>query len=72
MIRRSPREQAADFAAANARSPVISGAAIHVGGEGPDHVVGVVYTLKDRTRHRLGLAAHRLMPAPRWDLTPPA
>lgn len=69
IARRTPEQQAADFIAANARSPVIAGAALHVGGEGPDHVVGVTYTLKDLSKHRLSREAVKLLPGvPRWDL----
>ena len=62
MNRRTPKQQAADFVAANATSPVVAGRAIGTGGEGG------CYTLADGRRFRLGLKAMHLLPegSPRW------
>lgn len=67
---RAPEQQAADFIAANDRSPVIAGSAIHKGSEHPDNVVGCTYTLDDHSKHRLGSEACRLLPDgyPKWRL----
>lgn len=61
---RTPQQQADDFAAANAKSAVISGYALEQDPNKPSK--GVVYRLMDGTRHRLGAAAVQLSTAPRW------
>lgn len=64
------RRAAVKFKAANDRSPVVSGTALHVGGEGPEYVTGAHYTLADGTRIVLSSVACQLLPEgyPRWQL----
>ncbi len=64
---RTPEQQAKDFIEANDKSPVVSGYAIEPRPEGSK---GVVYTLKDQTKHRLGSRACKLVtePYPIWDI----
>lgn len=58
----SDKSKAAEFKAANAKSPVVSGSAIGKGGE------GCVYTLKDRSVWRLNAADCSTIGLPKWDL----
>lgn len=64
MAGRTPQQQCDDFVAANTASPVTSGSVIGQGGE------GAYFTLANRTTHRLGAEACKLLPDgfPRWDL----
>lgn len=64
--RRNPGEQAANFMSANDKSPVIAGRAIESDPSKPGK--GGVYTLANGERHRLGLAACRMLSDgyPKW------
>jgi hypothetical protein len=54
------------FIAANAKSPVVAGAATHRGRACPENVTGCRYTLDDGQVFTLTSAELRSMPEPRW------
>lgn len=66
--RRTPQEQADAFVAANAKSPVVVGAALEPDPNKP--AKGARYKLQNGAWHYLGAAACRLLPQgyPRWKL----
>jgi hypothetical protein len=59
-------DNARAFQAANAKSPVVSGAARHRGAPRPENVIGSSYTLENGDTFTLSVAECRSMPMPRW------
>lgn len=61
-------ENAAAFVAANAASPVVSGAVIFEGAERPENVRGVRYALANGKRFELTSGESHSIQPPRWQI----